>query len=234
MSVDSCDVAVADRVESPADGVAFPPPNGTFVRVDTGTERVRGWVVVDRLTPPSSSENWAVVGVVPVSADGDVWHGRVTPDQITLEASDAEPVWWPRVAPLMASLMAVRWAADLARTGQRNAEESKAELLAGHVRWRDELVSSAHQWADDNGLCSQFDDFMELHDLLRRSRMYDVVVDVVVRTQVTVTRSGTSGDDAEESVSVDEVAGAFRESYGVAHDVEIEVDDWTAVRSDEA
>lgn len=42
MSIDAVDVVVADRVESVIDGVVFPPADGEFVRVDTGTEWLRG------------------------------------------------------------------------------------------------------------------------------------------------------------------------------------------------
>lgn len=234
MSIDAVDVVVADRVESAIGGVVFPPADGEFVRVDTGTEWLRGWVVVDPSQKPTPPENWAAVAVMPVSADAAVWEGRVTPDQVSLEAPGVQPVWWSRVAPLIVETMTARRDAGAARVAQRTAEDGKAELASTHTRWIDALVESAHEWADDNSLCSQFDNFMESHDLPGRSRMYDVEVEVNIRTTVTVSVSARSGDNAADSVDTSEVESAVRDKYGIAGYVDVDIDDWTVENTEEA
>ncbi len=69
MSINAVDVA--DRVECAIVGVVFPQADGEFVRVDTGSEWLRGQVVVDPSQTP--------VAVMPVAADAAVWEGCVTP-----------------------------------------------------------------------------------------------------------------------------------------------------------
>ncbi len=71
----------------------------------------------------------------------------------------------------------------------------------------DRLVEDAHEWADDNSLCTRFDDFMDEHSLPRRSRDYDLRVEV--RATVYLTRTGTDADNAAESLTREDVFAAI-------------------------
>ncbi|MDZ7912929.1 MAG: hypothetical protein U5O16_14030 [Rhodococcus sp. (in: high G+C Gram-positive bacteria)] len=243
MSVDACVdgsvgvVAVLgnreaiERAVSVVDGAVFPPVDGSFVWVDTGSEWFRGWVAVDRAQVTAFPEISAVVTVVGVSADRGVWAGRVTPEQVIVEEPGAValPGWWERIAPLLVETMAARRAAGA-------AEENKAELVAAHVQWRDALVESAHTWADENSLCSQFDNFMESHDLPGRSRMYDVEVEVNISRRVTVSVSASNCDDAADAVDTREVESALRDEYGIPSHVDLDLNcgDWSTENVEEA
>ncbi|MFZ2175685.1 MAG: hypothetical protein WAW17_16935 [Rhodococcus sp. (in: high G+C Gram-positive bacteria)] len=226
MSIDAVDGVVTERVEGSAESAVFPPSDGAFVNVDTGSAWIRGWVVVDRSGEPAPA-GWADVALVPVSADVVVWHGRVTPDQVKLEAPGVQPVWWDRVAPVIAEAMRSR--RDVARTREahRAAEDAKANLQLSHAQWVDKLVESAHAWADENSLCSQFDNFMEEHDLPARSRDFDVEVDVTMRATVTVSVTARSSDDARDSVDSDAVESALRDKYSIAGYQDLDIADWT-------
>ncbi|GAA3145508.1 hypothetical protein GCM10020255_023390 [Rhodococcus baikonurensis] len=61
---------------SVVDGAVFPPVDGSFVWVDTGSEWFRGWVAVDRSQVTVFPEMSAVVMVVGVSAERGVWAGQ--------------------------------------------------------------------------------------------------------------------------------------------------------------
>lgn len=73
-----------------------------------------------------------------------------------------------------------------------------------------------HEWADEHDLCSRFDDFCAQHDLPTRTRDYDVRVNVSMSTRVTVTRSATSSDDAEDAVDRDDVREALEGMFGTS------------------
>ncbi|MFB9785215.1 hypothetical protein [Rhodococcus baikonurensis] len=180
----------------------------------------------------------AVVMVVGVSAERGVWAGRVTPEQVIVEEPGAValPVWWSWVAPLLVETMTARCEAGSAREAQKAAEEYTAELVVGHVRWRDALVESAHTWADENSLCSQFDNFMESHDLPSRSRTYDVEVEVNMSRRVTVSVSASNRDDAADAVDTHEVESALRDEYGIPSHVDLDLNcgDWSTENVEEA
>ena len=71
------------------------------------------------------------------------------------------------------------------------ARQDLANERAYHQNWRDALVSSAHEWARDNDLCSRFDDFMDEHGLPRR--------DVTLRVTFTLT---VPHDDSENRSAI--------------------------------
>jgi len=53
-------------------------------------------------------------------------------------------------------------------------------------QWKDDLVRDAHEYADNNSLCSEFDRFMTEHDLPAREADYEVEVTFTVRATLTV------------------------------------------------
>lgn len=93
--------------------------------------------------------------------------------------------------------------------------EALAQTVADERRtmeeWKHRVTERAHEEADRQGWCSEFDDFLEDIDLPRRSSDYDVFVDVTVRVCVTVNAS--TDDEAREAVDSDEVRRAVMENY---------------------
>ncbi|MDF3310459.1 hypothetical protein P3H15_36185 [Rhodococcus sp. T2V] len=54
---------------------------------------------------------------------------------------------------------------------------------ADHVKWVDAIATSAHEWADKNNLCGEFDRFMAEHDLPPRRREFSVECEVTITTR---------------------------------------------------
>lgn len=76
---------------------------------------------------------------------------------------------------------------DTITTLQRTISEASAELtaqvstiamlreqIATREQWTLDLVADAHAQANHQGYCTDFDDFMENHELPRRTRRYEV------------------------------------------------------------
>lgn len=132
-------------------------------------------------------------------------------EHVTLAAAPAS-VWDARTAvvdslqpePAVVAVLAV-----LAESCRDRARDK-----AAHQQWIDNLVADAHDWADRNDLCSVFDNFMDEHSLPSRVEDFEVLVNVTLSTQVTVTRSARSSEDAEESVDRDDVREALGSRYG--------------------
>src|SRR5687768_566958 len=96
----------------------------------------------------------------------------------------------------------------------RFEEGRQSGALEERIRWtaeQDRLVEDAHQYANDNGLCSEFDRFMADHGLPTRVRDYEVSVHVC--GTVTVLVEASSGDDAAELVASD--PWAYLDTYEV-------------------
>lgn len=87
------------------------------------------------------------------------------------------------------------------------AEQARECRERERVEWLDELVRAAHQYANANNLCEEFDRFMAAHDLPVRQRPYTLTIDAEVT--VTLTRDAESEDDAEAQVDVYDVADAL-------------------------
>lgn len=172
----SVDVAVVENaivssgggaaVSAPVGGVF--PADGVFVEVREGEGWTAGWLVADRtdvagLSVHSVAEDKRVVSValVPLSPDAPVWEGRVCPDQVVVASVQRPvPVFWERVAGSLAAAM-------VSRRETATLRERLEGAHADHMKWIDAVATSAHQWADENNLCSEFDRFMEDHDLRR-------------------------------------------------------------------
>jgi hypothetical protein len=116
------------------------------------------------------------------------------------------------------TLTNVRNTHETALTDLRTSHNAQlSNVRRTHDEWVAALVADAHQMADDNSLCSRFDDFMAEHGLPTRSRTYDVEVNVDFT--VTVRVEGMSRDDAISEISQDDVDDAIRE-----HISEVNVD----------
>lgn len=132
-------------------------------------------------------------------------------EHVTLAAAPAS-VWDARTAvvdSLQPEPAVVEVLAVLAESCRDRARDK-----AAHQQWIDNLVADAHDWADRNDLCSAFDNFMDEHSLPSRVEDFEVLVNVTLSTQVTVTRSARSWADAEESVDRDAVREALGSRYG--------------------
>lgn len=78
-----------------------------------------------------------------------------------------------------------------------------------HEAWRDRLVSEAHSEADEREWCGEFDDFMDRVGLPRRSRDYDLEVEVSATVRVTL--NATSESEAADALTRAEVWAALGE-----------------------
>lgn len=72
-----------------------------------------------------------------------------------------------------------------------------------HASWLADLTSRAHEQADDQDWCEQFDDFMESVGLERRTREYELRVSVTAT--VYLTREASNLTAAIESIDEDDV-----------------------------
>lgn len=70
--------------------------------------------------------------------------------------------------------------------------EAVAEARREFETWKDRLASDANDYADEQGYCSEFDDFMEEHGLPSRRRDYAVTFTVTVEAR-------NEGDAAEQA-----------------------------------
>lgn len=98
--------------------------------------------------------------------------------------------------------------------GQRVALSALLAEARSHYQTRarqearmETLVEDAHRFADDSDLCERFDDFMGEHGLPRRSRDFEVRVEVTATLHLT--RPGASLDDVIDELSTDEVFDAL-------------------------
>ena len=76
-----------------------------------------------------------------------------------------------------------------------------------NAEWVDRLVSIAHEEADDRGWCTEFDDVCDRIGIPRRTRDYDLRVEVTAT--VLVSRSATNADEAIDSLTREDVWAAL-------------------------
>lgn len=172
-------------------------------RADTGSwvtvvvssdELANGWLVVE--PEPTAGERWcAVVSVDPMA----VVAARPISEMVLRTWSITNPAV-PSWVPVLA---ASSW--ENARTSDKLRETSLA-LNREQVRL-ESIVDAAHEFADENSLCSVFDTFMLNQGLRPRSRDYDVVVDVSLRLRIQ--SNGVDSDVAREQVGTPEVIDAL-------------------------
>ncbi|GAT07669.1 hypothetical protein H7I77_10030 [Mycolicibacterium novocastrense] len=172
--------------------------SGSWVSVRINPELLAGgWFVVEQ-EPIDGGQRWcAIVSADPVAvvaagpvADVMLWAWSV-PDP-----DGAMPSWVPVLAD----------SAWQAARGQAAAREARSALSRERARL-EAIVDAAHHYANDNDLCSRFDDFMIEQGLRPRSRDYSVLVDV--RLRVRISSSGHDADSASENVTTSEVVEAI-------------------------
>lgn len=169
---------------------------------------VRGRVVVDR-SEPVSVDGAVWVAMLPLDGSGAVVE-CVTARQITACGGDSAGPWWGRVAPALQLALASRVHASASARELASARVALREVESRNELAMGKLVADAHEWADDNDLCSRFDDFMEEHNLPTRLKDYDVEVSVRLTERVTVRVSGVRDSDAaEQRVDRDDVEEAL-------------------------
>lgn len=79
------------------------------------------------------------------------------------------------------------------------------EQIARHEQWKYDLVADAHAHANYHGYCTDFDDFMQNHDLPRRTRRYKVIRSYSQTETVTQTCYVDAEDeDAAQDLARDE------------------------------
>lgn len=179
------------------------PEEGKFVAVRRENEApVEGWV-----SYPSLGESGKALTAVVITRTLDVWRaGVVSPEMFGFpEYVYPAPPWF---AALACYVHQADRAAEEARTASALAQSIQARLAAKDA-FLDELVSSAHEYADDNSLCGEFDNFMEKHGLPPRSREHEV--SVRVSADITVTVSARDQEDAEDQIDLASVVERLRE-----------------------
>lgn len=102
---------------------------------------------------------------------------------------------------------------------QQGRREARAEAEQEFERWKARATSIAHDYANRNSLCSEFDRCMEEIGLPGRSREYSVEVHVCETTTVVVVAS--SEEEAEELVSDD--PWNYLDIYSLRDSAEVEV-----------
>lgn len=107
----------------------------------------------------------------------------------------------PSQGPADAYIRAEKAEADVAYW-KAKAEEAEAREKALEVKHKNDmeaLVADAHQWADENELCSAFDEFMEEHGLPARLRDWTVKVEVPITLEFTVEDMSNAEDAGKEA-----------------------------------
>lgn len=107
----------------------------------------------------------------------------------------------PSQGPADAYIRAEKAEADVAYW-KAKAEEAEARLEALEIKHKNDmeaLVADAHQWADENELCSVFDEFMEEHGLPARLRDWTVKVEVPITLEFTVEDMSNAEDARKEA-----------------------------------
>lgn len=179
----------------------IPTDEGVLVIASQGDKVVAGgWLIVegdDNLGNGGPARYCAVISDAPAAVV--VVCGVVSEIEVrswwTLEDVEMPP-WVPVMA-------AAHWNAARAEHAVADARHA----LAKHEDKLETIVDAAHSYADDNDLCSRFDEFMASQGLRPRSRDYDISVDVALR--ISVTQSGHDEDAACENVSKDQIASAL-------------------------
>lgn len=93
-------------------------------------------------------------------------------------------------------------AEDDAAYWKAKAEEAEDRLKALEIKHKNDmesLVAAAHRWADENELCSGFDEFMEEHGLPARLRDWIVKVEVPITLESTVEDVSNAEDARKEA-----------------------------------
>lgn len=177
---------------APGNAIALPEP-GDLVRIDSGDSAIGG-VWIGLKAPINGAQVTARL----------LHQGRVETHQVGIRQLQADSIVVGttdhRVQEATRALQSIYAAADQTAIDQQ--------------KWKDELVTSAHRYADDNELCPKFDDFMDEWDLPRRMYDYSVMVEVTLKLPVMV--SGHDDDEAEDAVSHEMITDALADGSDIS------------------
>ncbi|MGB7237815.1 MAG: hypothetical protein WBD41_17795 [Rhodococcus sp. (in: high G+C Gram-positive bacteria)] len=206
---------------SEAARAALLPGDGSFVtvRTESGGVSVAGWLMVDHGVRESLSQSGGEAEVLLFGLDETVRFVSVVPalvsavDMPTVRELDSLRRY------LLRQLVAER-AAMRSESGKVRAEVERTRAAAAEefARRLDSITDAAHEYADDNDLCSVFDDFMESQGLRTREKDFCVEIDAAVSVRVYLTRTDRDGDGARDQIDRSDVHHAVAESLGVSFD----------------
>lgn len=233
---------LVDRRDVPVVGVMIPPAEGSWVRVATDSGLVCGWLVADAPDAPGGVDaagDGVEVAVVPAAPGAQVVFTGLTGDLLMSmvpadEAAD-RPHWWDRVVPSVRAALVARRQSAAARAACAAAEQATVAACDGHARWVDDLVDSAHEWADENSLCGEFDRFMSAHGLPGREREFTVTLEVSVKVETTVRVYARSEADAQnKDLDLGDVAEAVYRSLDANADGVAEICEFSVLAAEES
>lgn len=247
MSVDSmvngAAVSSVLDVRSSAVSAGF-PVDGSYVSVSPADGRVVvGLLVMDDAVRASAGVGDRVLAAVVLDRDVAVgegprlWFGEVSSVEVCVRATASSRFgvhqassgtgWWLEVREAtVEALRAQGRARSLVRESATQEREAVTRVRLEHQRWLDGLVDAAHVWADDNSLCSRFDDFMAEQGLPERQRDYTVYIDVQLGCRVGVNVSARDEDSAMENVDDDDVRSEVAGLLGTSALSELDMTDW--------
>jgi hypothetical protein len=183
-------------VVSVSEALAAGVQAGAVVCASLSDGPVPGWLVVEETGAAGAERQCAVVRLdgCAVVAAGAVSEVKVAGEPVPTEGE--MPAWAPALAGAF-------WAG---RRYRAEAESARMALLDHEARL-ERIVDAAHEYADDNDLCSRFDGFMMENGLRPRSREYVCVVDATVRVRIPMSahHADTAAGKVTDEMVVDAV-----------------------------
>lgn len=211
--------AVMPDVSSTVVGVL--PGDGVFVTVlsDSGQVSMSGYLMVDHAVRESVSgvDAGGVVEVVLFGLDEVVRFVSVVPARVrAIDMPSVRVLEGPR-RYLLRQLVSER-AAMRRESAKIDAEVSRmrAAMSAEFSVRLESITDAAHEYADDNDLCSVFDDFMSSQGLRTRDKDFEIEIDATVTVRVSITRTDRDGDAASNQIDSSDVQYAVADSLGLS------------------
>lgn len=202
LGYDGAALRVTDRDEALSSDAAIPLPMcGEAIDTRDRTDRSLSAVYLGVCEPSAVTAHDAADGSVEIFVlrEGSVFSTWVLPVHLDARYSVTG-------SPEESQGDLLRALAAQSQHVRREQRQREAQVRA-HQSTIDTLVSDAHDYADRNSLCEQFDEFMEEHGLPGRTR------DFCVRVEVTATlylaRSACSVDEAVDEICRSDVAEAL-------------------------
>lgn len=184
--------------------------SGSVVEVSGDAGPTQGWLVVEDGSPTGERR----CAVVPLDGAGSVLSGSLWEVKVKPSAAAG-------VMPQWVSAVAAGWWACRVAIKERDTAQRELRI---HGERLERIVDAAHEYADDNDLCSRFDDFMREQGLRARVREYRVEVEARVRVTVRVSASSAdaASDDVDDALIADALSElSSRELYGAINRHEV-------------
>lgn len=225
--------AAEDRVVTPTHmrAAGLLPSDGVFVGVfdASGQVMLSGYLFVDAGVRGEVSDGFDAVGGVEVMLFGLDEVARfvsVVPSSVRVLDMPTVRVLDSTGRYLLRQLVAERAAMrrEVSIAGAKVAG-ARASMSAEFDQRLEALTDAAHEYADDNNLCSVFDDFMSSQGLRTREKDFEVEIDASITVRVSITRTDRDGDGARDQIDRTDVRYAVAESLGLSYDA-IEVTDY--------